>query len=159
MLKTPDVTAGQWVKRGDLLGFCGTTGDSTGAHAHYDIPLKNLGPRWTAYVNGMSRAEVRSLYADPTPFIKGDLPMKAEFPLLGFTYLQPVRGPKGVYYHSGIDLNGVNDLGKPLYSPVEGRVIKVCGQPNKKLTKAEMMNLNSGWGNFVVIEESPNFKL
>ena len=31
------VTAGQRVRRGDIIGYVGSTGRSTGAHLHYEI--------------------------------------------------------------------------------------------------------------------------
>lgn len=156
MMETPAVKVGQWVKRGDVLGRCGSTGKSTGPHAHYDVPLRDMGPKWTAYVYGMSLAQVKAAYGDPHPFIKGGVPMKAEYPQLGFQYLQAVRGPQGVYYHPGVDLNGVDDLGKAIVSPVEGRVVHVAGMPSW-LPKALQASLNSGWGNFVVVEEKPGY--
>jgi murein DD-endopeptidase MepM/ murein hydrolase activator NlpD len=50
-----EVRAGQHVKRGDVVGYVGSTGRSTGAHLHYEIlangrplnPLEILGPQPT----------------------------------------------------------------------------------------------------------------
>lgn len=161
----PMVRVGQWVKRGDLIGKCGSTGNSTGAHLHYDIPLVNLSrSNWREYVHRLTHAQVKARYGDPKLFCSNSIPMKGELPLVGYHYLQGVRDKSGVYFHSGEDLNGLNDLGKPVSSPVEGRVIYVGGDNNGasrargRLKTFLERHLNGGWGYFVVIEEKPGFK-
>lgn len=37
MMQQPEVTAGQWVERGQLLGFIGCTGWCTGPHVHFEV--------------------------------------------------------------------------------------------------------------------------
>lgn len=88
-----------------------------------------------------------------------NIPMANTFPLAGYTYLQWERD--NGYYHPGIDVNGINDLGKPIYSPVEGRVVYAAGTSwvQNALKKLVGINWNHGFGNFVVIEQSPNFHL
>lgn len=166
-LEIPPVKVGQWINYGDLIGKCGSTGNSSGPHCHYDIPLVNLGyTKWRGYVRGLSKGQVRSQYADPKPFIKNNYPIKAELPLIGYKFLQPVYEKGSVYFHPGQDLNGINDLGKPIYSPVEGRVVHV-GVDDVGASKAKSpaikkyleRQLNGGWGYFVVIEEKPGFKI
>lgn len=156
MKETPVVKVGDWVKRGQLIGYCGSTGASTGSHAHYDIfNTERLG--WTFYVYGWSLAKVKSIFIDPKPYIAKGIPMANSLPFAGYSYLQRVSN----YYHPGVDLNGINDLGKPLLSPVEGRVRCVLGTSWIKNTWGKLVgkNYNSGWGNCVVIEQAPGFKL
>lgn len=159
MKDTPVVKLNQWVHRGDLIGYCGSTGNSSGPHAHYDCPvvdLKKVFGSWRQYVYGWSHSRVQATFDDPKQFCKGNYPMQAEFPLVGYNYLQGIRDPRnGVYFHSGEDLNGVNDIGKPIYAPVEGRVVWVEGMT--KLGKVFPKSLNGGWGCYVVIEEKPGF--
>ena len=96
-------------------------------------------------------------YIDPTPYLKGGMPMENSFPRSGWGFMQWARG----YWHPGIDCNGINDGGKPLYSPVEGRVVFVLGTSwiKNRLGKWLSKNWNYGWGNMVVIEQSPNFDI
>ena len=47
------VKAGQNVKKGQILGYMGATGDVTGAHLHFDICINNE-------------------YIDPKPYLKGE---------------------------------------------------------------------------------------
>lgn len=47
------VKAGQAVKKGDVLGYMGATGNVTGAHLHFDV---NIG----------------GCYVDPEPYLKGE---------------------------------------------------------------------------------------
>ena len=156
MKNTPLVKKGEWVKRGQTIGLCGSTGKSTGAHCHYDI-IRSLTPltTFTEYVYRRSKAWVMARYVDPTPYIKGNVPMANSFPRSGWGFLQWARN----YWHPGIDLNGVNDLGKPIYSPVEGPVKCVLGTTWFKnwLGRWLSKNWNSGWGNMVVIEEMPGY--
>ena len=53
------VTAGQQVKKGDILGIMGTTGYSTGIHLHFGVKENS-----TYYTNGV--------YVDPMPYFTGE---------------------------------------------------------------------------------------
>ena len=44
-LSKSNVTAGQAVKKGDLIGYVGNSGNSTGAHLHYEV-RNNI--KWSA---------------------------------------------------------------------------------------------------------------
>lgn len=159
MKDSPKVKVGDWVKRGQLLGFVGSTGASTGPHCHYDIfNTDKLG--WTFYVYGWGLARLKMVFQNPSKYVSSGIPIVNSLPLAGYQYLQYVKS-NGGYYHPGMDLNGVNDLGKPVLSPVEGRVRCVFGTSWIKNTWGKLVgkNYNSGWGNMVVIEEMPGFKL
>lgn len=157
MLDTPRVKVGDWVRRGQLIGLVGSTGNSSGPHLHYDIMECAPPASFIQYVYGWTLARVRALYPDPAPYCKMGIPMYNSLPMNGYSYLQWT----GECFHPGIDLNGVNDLGAPIYSPVEGRVVFVLGTTWYKnlLGKLLSKNYNAGWGNMVVIEQSPDFKL
>lgn len=156
MKDTPLVKNGDWVKRGQLIGYVGSTGNSSGPHLHYDI-LNFKPTSWTTYVYGWSKNRVASAYIDPSPYIKSGVPVENSFPLSGYRYLQNAGG----YFHPGIDCNGKNDLGKPIFSPVEGRVLYTQGTTWVKDRWGRLVgkNYGSGWGNMVVIEQGPNFVL
>jgi len=82
-----------------------------------------------------------------------------EMPYVGWQYLQYERQNR--LFHPGIDVNGINDLGHPVYSPVEGRVVYVAGVSWAKSRLGKLLRLewNHGFGNFIVIEQSPAFRL
>jgi murein DD-endopeptidase MepM/ murein hydrolase activator NlpD len=103
---------------------------------------------------------VKGLYEDPTPYIKDGVPSENSQPRGGYGFLQYVRS-NGGYYHPGIDANSVNDFGKPVYSPVEGRVVFVedVSWLKDKLGRWTKTVYNHGWGRHIWIEQSPNFKL
>lgn len=153
----PLVRVGDWVKKGQLLGYCGTSGASSGPHAHYDVfNTDRFG--YTFYVRGWGLNHVKEYFTDPSPYIKDNCPMQNSLPKAGFGYLQFVREKNGFYYHPGIDVNMANDYGKPILSPVEGRVVYVT-KPVGKVWKSLFgwVNWNSGWGNMLVIEMKPGF--
>lgn len=153
MKDTPLVKVGQWVKRGEVMGYCGSTGKSSGPHCHYDILVGARPISFTQYVYGWSKRQVEQRYLDPAPYVKDGIPMDNTYPRNGYRYMQWT----GSYFHPGPDLNGANDLGKPVKSPVEGRVVFLLGTTWYKNWYGRLLskNYNSGWGNMVVIEEAP----
>ncbi len=72
-LNAYSVVPGQWVKRGQVLGFAGTTGRSTGVHVHYTIikedtkqyvePMSFLA-EVPKYVSALKTARARALQSD-----------------------------------------------------------------------------------------------
>jgi murein DD-endopeptidase MepM/ murein hydrolase activator NlpD len=162
----PLVAIGQWVVRGQPIGRCGSSGASSGSHAHYDIitmakdELLKLG--YTFYVRYWSWAKVEQKFRDPKPFIKNGIPMENSLPYSGYRYMQPVRERLGTYYHPGTDINGANDYGKVVKSPVDGRVVFVSNPgPMDRVWKKVFgwVPYFKGWGWMVVIEQSPAFDI
>ena len=51
-----NVASGQSVKKGDLIGYVGSTGRSTGSHLHYEVRIAGVAVNPVPYMNGNSRA-------------------------------------------------------------------------------------------------------
>jgi len=143
----PIVKAGEYVNRGQHIGYVGNTGNSKGAHLHFEI-RKQKPPSWTKYVNGYSKNSVKDLYIDPTTFIKDGFP--ADFTYTGSRFLQW----DGSVWHPGIDINSPDDEGKRVYSPINGRVQFSGGVSLWKKVGRKILPsfFNSGWGNHIWIE-------
>jgi murein DD-endopeptidase MepM/ murein hydrolase activator NlpD len=47
-----NVAAGQMVRKGDLIGFVGSTGRSTGAHLHYEVRVEGVAVNPIPYLSG-----------------------------------------------------------------------------------------------------------
>lgn len=47
-----NVAAGQKVRKGEVIGFVGSTGRSTGAHLHYEIRINGQAINPAAHLNG-----------------------------------------------------------------------------------------------------------
>ena len=60
-----NVAAGQSVHKGDLIGYVGTTGRSTGPHLHYEVRIGGVAVNPVPYLQG----GVRTAVASPTPFV------------------------------------------------------------------------------------------
>jgi murein DD-endopeptidase MepM/ murein hydrolase activator NlpD len=50
-----NVAAGQQVHKGDIIGYVGTTGRSTGPHLHYEVRIAGVAVNPVPYMNGATR--------------------------------------------------------------------------------------------------------
>lgn len=147
MLKPPAVSLGQYVHVGDILGYVGSTGHSSGPHAHVEL----TSGRPTSFRQYPSRAPlswIKKNYLDPNVLVKNGLPCDVTF--YGNRFLQPV----GMGLHLGVDLNSMSDLGKPIKSPCNGRVQFAEGVNWVRTALGRLIPsvYNAGFGNHVWIE-------
>lgn len=137
------VKEGDTVKKGQKLGTVGTGNGQFSAHLHYDRPVKPLA-KWTNYVFGMTKDQVRGAYNDSRDLEHLVFP---QFHHYGWRYLELATYGSRKCYHPGGDLNGPGagnaDLGLPFYSPCDGRVVYCYSGEGT----------NAGWGKLMVVEE------
>jgi len=55
-----NVAAGQWVRKGEVIGFIGSTGRSTGPHLHYEVRVLGEAVNPVPYLSGDQLAEASS---------------------------------------------------------------------------------------------------
>ncbi len=67
------VTAGQEVRRGDILGYVGSSGHSTGPHLHYEVRIRDtpVNPYKYLHAAGRQLASTTSTTAPPPPITGG----------------------------------------------------------------------------------------
>jgi murein DD-endopeptidase MepM/ murein hydrolase activator NlpD len=61
------VIAGQDVRRGDILGYVGSSGHSTGPHLHYEVRINDTPVNPSKYLHGAASPQLASTPSAPTP--------------------------------------------------------------------------------------------
>ncbi|HTZ58803.1 MAG TPA: M23 family metallopeptidase [Acidobacteriaceae bacterium] len=61
------VVAGQDVRRGDILGYVGSSGHSTGPHLHYEVRIHDTPVNPAKYLHPMPARQLASTVSAPTP--------------------------------------------------------------------------------------------
>lgn len=138
------VKVGEHVKRGQLIGYVGTTGASNAPHLHYEIAWKKP-MTWEKYTSGMTKEAVAKAYIDPERYIDKIRFIPAKYDrFTGYGFLDKIQGKN--QYHPGVDINsgkdGWADFNSPILSPVDGVIIF-----------ADFDGHNGGWGDHIWIEE------
>ena len=63
-----NVAAGQMVHKGDLIGYVGSTGRSTGPHLHYEVRIAGVAVNPIPYMQGTAQP-VLAANSQPAPFV------------------------------------------------------------------------------------------
>lgn len=100
--KISSATAGQRVRKGDIIGHLGSTGNSTGPHVHFEVRVNNRAVNPRPYVGNGTLSWPVSNYR-----------VSQNFGECGNTSFYEC--------HTGIDLAG--PYGQPVYAPADGTVI------------------------------------
>jgi murein DD-endopeptidase MepM/ murein hydrolase activator NlpD len=61
------VIAGQDVRRGDILGYVGSSGHSTGPHLHYEVRIHDTPVNPSKYLHAVASRQLASTPSAPTP--------------------------------------------------------------------------------------------
>jgi murein DD-endopeptidase MepM/ murein hydrolase activator NlpD len=65
------VIAGQDVRRGDILGYVGSSGHSTGPHLHYEVRIHDTPVNPSKYLHAAPARQLASTPSVPTPITSG----------------------------------------------------------------------------------------
>jgi murein DD-endopeptidase MepM/ murein hydrolase activator NlpD len=65
------VIAGQDVRRGDILGYVGSSGHSTGPHLHYEVRIHDTPVNPSKYLHAAPARQLASTPSTPTPITSG----------------------------------------------------------------------------------------
>lgn len=108
-LASVSVTNGQMVEAGQIIGVMGNTGNSAGAHLHFEVRKYNSDPKTVAALHNLTSFS----WQNPTPYINAELPQQTD-QAIAMVY----RVQVGAYANKAYAVTMANELKSKAYSVI-----------------------------------------